>query len=497
MQAIPAAAEATRAVDPTVWWEFLRPFFVTQLGAILAFILAAVIILRMLSERRNPGNFFAWALFVLFVPALGIPLYLLFGGRKSRRLAEHKRSVRQLALSIARRERGARPASEKEPLMHSREEDEVPRRFTGNRFQLLGDDRACYEALLEEIGRAEKTIHVCTYILGHDDDEPARAIMQALTARAEDGLEVLLLIDAYGSFRAGRRMLRDFRAAGGRSARFLPILPLQTKASANLRNHRKAIIFDRCRVVTGGQNIECRFIGREHNPRRYRDFSVLIEGPAVAPFTRSFVSDWCYAAREEPEAFQEALGHVPEPAGEEDMEVITSGPDVIGDPLWEEAVSIIQEIRESLLIVTPYFVPDEVVFRSLLVKARTGRKIRLVIPARSDTRVVDFARGPFLRDLHQAGVEIFLYRPSMLHAKLLVADGKVAAVGSANLDMRSMFVNFENAVFLHTEGPIRELLSWTDGILEECIPFARTRQAKVGNTRNYFEEIAHLLAPML
>jgi cardiolipin synthase len=170
---------------------------------------------------------------------------------------------------------------------------------------------------------------------------------------------------------------------------------------------------------------------------------------------------------------------------------------VEGDALWERLLSLVQQCREEISIVTPYFIPDEVLFQSMLVQAHAGKRIRLIVPERSNHPMVDFARHHYLRQLHEAGVEILLYRKKMLHAKLLVADGQVAMMGSANMDLRSLFVNFEIGVFLYSTEPIQELSAWTESLLPDCVTYLASGHAGAGANRRLMEDFAHLLGPLL
>src|SRR5690606_7429931 len=131
------------------------------------------------------------------------------------------------------------------------------------------------------------------------------------------------------------------------------------------------------------------------------------------------------------------------------LEVVSGGPDEPNDPVWEHFVTLIQECRKEMTLVTPYLVPDEVLFRVLLAKIRAGRKVRLILPRNSAHPFPDLARRPYLRALHKAGAEVLLYEKGVLHGKLFIIDKSVGVVGSANLDMRSLFVNFEVATFIH------------------------------------------------
>jgi cardiolipin synthase len=469
---------------------FLKEILAEHLGTVMGFLLALLVVGRLMLEKRNASNVFAWGLLILFVPWLGAPLFFLFGGRKSARLARAKMQVNAYAAQLAAGLNVEEPPDAKaEPTLAPR------RKFAYNAVHLFGDGVTTYEGLRREIARAQKSIHIQTFILGRD--EYARQIVEDLTERARAGVEVKLLIDALGSLGSGGWFVAPLKRAGGRVARFMPMLPIMTKTSANLRNHRKYAIFDRERVIVGGQNIDQRFICAQDGPGLFLDFSTLIEGPVVAAFNRSFVNDWCFAAGVSPREFRDLLAHVPESRGPHEVEVMTSGPDVVGDPLWERLLTLVQQCQEELTIVTPYFVPDEVLFQSLMVQAHAGRRLRLIVPEKSNHPITDFARHHYLRLLYEAGVEVLLYRPRMNHGKLMLVDNRVAMMGSANMDLRSLFVNFEIGVFMYSKEPIRDLTQWMERLLPGCVTYTASGYAGVGANRRIMEDFAHLLEPLL
>jgi cardiolipin synthase len=318
-----------------------------------------------------------------------------------------------------------------------------------------------------------------------------------LTARARAGVEVKLLLDSLGSFGAWGRLAEPLRYAGGRVVRFLPVLPLQTNGSANLRNHRKFAIFDRERVLVGGQNIDRRFMDARDGPGLFVDFGALIAGPVAAEFNRNFVSDWCFASGDSPQDFSDLLAYAPPARGDEQVEVLASGPDVAGDVLWERLLILTQQCKHELTIVTPYFIPDEVLFRSLIIQAHLGRRVRLILPENSNHLLADFARHYYLRQLHDAGVAVLLYQPKMMHAKLVLVDGEVALTGSANIDLRSLFVNFEIGVFLYSPESILQLTAWTETLSRDCVTYLDSGHAGAGANRRLMEGFAHLLGPLL
>ena len=474
----------------TDWIGSTFVFFLTNATTVAGFILALLIVRRVLVEKRTPSNFFAWFFIVVFFPLVGVPLYFMFGGRKSRKSARIKRKVAQAARSLTTDLEGSEPRPSA-PLAYEGGNTAT----IGNHFELLPDGESTFHRLCHEIKTAEHTIHIATYILGKD--ETGTALLDLLTARAKEGVTVRLLLDSLGSWNHTRAARYKLRKAGGNVAMFLPVLPIQTQISSNLRNHRKIAIFDNYRAITGGQNLDTRFLGATPDPKRFVDFSVITQGPAVAHLTRTFLADWCFAAKESPSQHRDLLRYIPEEAGNSTIEVIASGPDIENDPLWEQIVRIIQEFKQQLTIITPYFIPDEVLFRSLIVKAHTGRQIRLILPLRSNHKIADIARFHYLRELDAAGVDILFYPKRMLHGKLILADGTVAVTGSANIDMRSLFVNFEIALLHYTAPDIEKLNTWAETIQAHCIPYETAIRNKQNIPSKSAEDLVHLLVPLL
>jgi len=467
------------------WVDILVRLILTHFVVLAGFLLGILIIGRMLNEKRNPSNIFAWSLAVLFIPYVAVPLFFLVGGRKSRRMVDIKRRVLQEAMRVASAEERPRP-----PIDNFAVTPEG-----GNRVALLPDGAAAFAELKEQILSARESIHIMTYILGNDPT--GREVVALLARRAREGVEVKLLLDAFGCLWTRGRFVAPIREAGGRVEGFMPLLPLHSHTSANLRNHRKIAIFDRSRAIVGGQNLDQRFMGETVAPGMFVDFSALIEGPVVRSFNFIFASDWVYASKEPPESLHETLRYQPEPVGDSFVEVIESGPEVEGDPLYERILMMVQECRRSLTIVTPYFLPDETLFRSLIIKAHSARRIRLIIPLKSNHHLVDLARDHYLRQLHHAGAEILMVTKEVVHGKLFVADGEIALIGSANIDMRSLFVNFEVGVSLTSPGEVRALGGWIDQLLPQCVPFGESDKAGAKRGRRLAEDFAHLIGPLL
>jgi cardiolipin synthase A/B len=177
--------------------------------------------------------------------------------------------------------------------------------------------------------------------------------------------------------------------------------------------------------------------------------------------------------------------------------VVASGPDVPGDPLYEGIVSMIQEATKSIWIVTPYFIPDEVLLRSLIVKARAGKDITLITPRSSNHPIADFARRHYIRELQKAGANVLLYTHGMLHSKAMMVDDHIALLGSPNFDLRSLFVNFEIGVLVHSRPDVAAMKAWAQELATRChVPkIERPRRGRM--LGNVAEDLSRLLAPLL
>jgi cardiolipin synthase len=456
------------------------------------FLLAVFLIARLMSEKRQPGNTMAWLLVIVLIPYVGVPLYLLFGGRKLRRLVARKSRLSPVPSDAAAVTSPAAAGAIAQALV--RESGCPP--VGGNTVRFLTSGEEAYAEYERQIRGAKHTIHLMTFILGRDDT--GRRIVELLTQRAREGVKVRLLLDAVGCLLSSRGFVEPLRKAGGEVQRFMPVLMLQWRGSANLRNHRKIAVFDQQRVILGGHNLASEYMGPGAFKKRWRDFGAVIEGPAVELLNEIFLADWRYASGQSIDALHAERGvPVIEPRGACELQVVASGPDVEGDALYEGILSFIQEAKRRIWIITPYFIPDEVLFRSLLVKARTGHEVKLVVPARSNHPIADHARRYYLRELQKAGAQVLLFQPGMMHSKGMIVDDRIGLLGSANFDLRSLFVNFEIGVFVYSEPEVRVMRAWAQELIVHCEPLAAEKSSRRRLLGNIAEDLSRLLAPML
>jgi cardiolipin synthase len=322
------------------------------------------------------------------------------------------------------------------------------------------DGRQSWEALLVLIRGARDSLDVCTFVLGRD--EIGDALVDELIRAAGRGVRVRLLLDAFGSLRAGRGPLRTLQAAGAEVRRFMPFLHNPLRGRTNLRNHRKLAIADGVTLWSGGRNQAVEyFIDRPGEPA-WEDLSFRIQGPLVAEAAALFNHDWEVSSGR---VAWRPVRRLPEPASPPQSvqgataQLIPSGPDYADDTVYSLMLSAGYHARTRILAVTPYFVPDDALLSAWCLACRRGVEVTLLMPQRSNHALADLARERSLRQLQQAGGRVLLF-PKMLHAKAVVVDDQLALCGTVNLDARSLFLNFELMFAFYDRAEIEWLAAW-------------------------------------
>jgi cardiolipin synthase len=452
-----------------------------HLATVAGVVLVLFVVGDMLRRRRAPTSTTAWLLAVIFIPWAAVPAYLIFGTRKLK-------AAEDLKTPLALREGGRPRDAEGAAIDRLVRSYGLPAATPGNRVSLCADGVDIFRRTMETIESAGTRLHVQTFIL--HDDATGRAIVEALARRAAAGVEVRLLLDGIGSFMTGRRTLAPLAEAGGEIGWFLPVRPRRLLLG-NLRNHRKATIADDRRVVAGGANMAVEYMGAAPLASRWRDLSFLLEGPAAMAYADMFRADWRFATgRDLPP------GSAPEPveeAGAVSAQVLPSGPDVKGDPLYATLVAAALAAKRRLWIVSPYFIPPDGLFEALSIAAHKGVDVRIVVPDASNHFLADLARAQGLRALAAEGCRIVRFTGGMVHAKIVVMDDDAAMVGSVNIDPRSLFLNFEANCLFYGPHAVRQVTDWIDALHAETAEGAPA----ASRARDTVEGVARMLTPLL
>ncbi len=428
------------------------------LHGLLVFVGLAIYVIgsRTRRQRRHPSAAVAWVVSLALMPYVALPLYLLFGSRK-----------------VARRGVLARAGGESPSSAHGMRAPATPFHqlagamglpaVAGYRALALHEDgREALAALRAVLAAARQTLDVCTFLVG--GDALGRELTDTLAQRARDGVRVRLLVDGIGIYLGGRIDIRRLRAAGVQVTLFVSPLRSVLPGRTNLRNHRKLVIADGCRSWTGGRNLAAEyFVGDPSMLRRrapWIDLSVDFTGTLAHQTQQRFDQDWAFATGK-PVTDTPALDQLDDGPDSGTALLIASGPDQLDDTLYALLVSSCFSAQTRVLAITPYFVPDPVLLMALTLAARRQVAVDLIMPRRSNHLLADLARHPALRELTAAGGRVWLV-PGMVHAKAVLVDADLALVGSANLDERSLFLNYELMVAFFEPSEVARFAGWIE-----------------------------------
>jgi len=423
---------------------------ITVATTVGGYLLAFVLIPRILLQQREAAASLAWIMIIAFVPYLGALLFFLIGRRRIRRRTRKRlraRNVFDKATDQLPYQDPDCPVVVPEPKLSgiSKEIAKVAsyvsenKPLSGNQVEVYIETNRAYDRMEAAILEAQHHIHMMSYIFR--SDQAGKRFRDLLADKARQGVEVRLLVDAVGSHQLETDFIRVLEEAGGHYAAFMPVFPLRGHWRPNLRNHRKILIADGRVGFAGGLNIGDEYQGRKKRFAPWRDTHMRVEGPAAWRLQEIFAEDWFYTTGQD----LVDPGHFPQiqPVGDDVVQVVESGPDQPHENIHAVFFTAISEAKNSIYITTPYFVPDRAVLTALKAAAWKGVDVRILVPGKSDHGLIRLAGNSFHRELVQAGVKLYEHRPGMLHAKTMVVDGRWSTVGSANMDIRSFRLNFE------------------------------------------------------
>jgi len=430
--------------------------------AALVLLLALLASGHVVLHNRDSRAAIAWVGFVWLVPVLGAVLYFIFGVNRLRHQAALLRSNLERYRAQAA-ELGCPP--EELPLHVPGQAAHLSRLarlvggvvdrplLPGNRIEPLLNGDEAYPAMLEAIGQARQTVSFMTYIF--DQDEVGLAFAQALGAAARRGVEVRVLVDAMGIRYSWPTIHRTLRREGVRYALFLPSLAVWHLMTLNMRTHRKILVTDGRLGFTGGMNIRLAHCLQRHSRRPVQDIHFRVKGPVVTQLQEVFADDWLFTTGEalRGDSWFPKL----EKAGQVLARGVTDGPDENFEKLRWTLLGALSIARQSVRIVTPYFVPDPAVVSALNVAAMRGVQVDIILPSRSNLPFVLWASRAMWREVLEHGCRIWLTPPPFDHSKLMLVDGAWVLLGSANWDARSLRLNFEYNVECYDVGLARQL----------------------------------------
>ena len=453
----------------------------------------------LLRPHREPASRLAWILAIFALPIAGVVLYLLLG--ETRISGPRRTRGREINARLPRPSGnyecgGEAGGAHWAPFALARTVNHLDP-TSGNSARLAPDSNAAIDEMIADVDAARETVHGCFYIWLADNN--GLKLKDAFIRAAKRGVRVRLLADALGSRQLIRSdHWRDMRDSGCEVRVALPVgNPLWTviRGRVDLRNHRKLMAVDNRIAWCGSQN--CADPEFRIKPRfaPWVDIMSRWEGPAALHCQYLFVSDWIAEGGEDISDLLKAP--LPPATGSIVAQVLGTGPTAEFDAMPACFSELIHSAREELVITTPYFVPDEQLLFALTSAGRRGVRTLMLFPKRNDNWIVAAASRSYYKDLIDAGVEVYEFKPGLLHSKTMIVDGCTGLIGSANLDRRSFELNFENNILFEDEAFARAVRARQDKYLADCDPVNRDDVGRYGLGLRLWQNLLATLSPML
>lgn len=415
------------------------------------------IAIMLMMENRNPVKSISWIMVLVLFPIVGLVLYVFFGQNLRKQKIISRKSIKQVEMingyydAIKKHSFGNFLSLENEVANYRKVISLIYQNnhsilTSDNKARILNDGIETFDTIISELKKAKHFIHLEYYIF--DQDNIGNQIATILKDKAQSGVKVRVIVDDVGSWHLNRAFFKEMRDSDVEIYPFLQVrFPFFT-SRINYRNHRKIIVIDGKVGFTGGLNIADRYItGSQNIGGKWRDTHLRIEGSAVNSLQSIFILDWYFVSRKR--IADKSYFPVHAPAGDVSMQVLSSGPDGDWKTLEQAFFMAITEAQKSVYIASPYFLPTETIRMALATVALSGVDVRIIVPGKSDAYMTQASSLSYIRGMLEAGVKVYFYQKGFIHSKVLVIDGELSSVGTANMDFRSFEYNFEVTAFMY------------------------------------------------
>jgi cardiolipin synthase len=486
--------------------EFLSSHLVLVVELLVVYVIAFFVAIKILLENRSPAKTAAYLLLIFFVPLIGLLIYYYFGvnyrTKKKYRIKKYNDALFFNALKKQVLEKSQKLLLNRKDFLGAQTElvnllvrDSLAGLSDNNKVKLLTNGEEKFPELFKAIERATQHIHIEYYII--EQGIIANQLKELLIKKSKEGVKVRMIYDDFGSKSIRKKYAEELRANGIEIYPFYKTRFVLFANRLNYRNHRKVVVIDGIVGFIGGINISDRYSNTlKTNEIYWRDTHLKIEGNAVQTLQLNFISDWNFCAENELDL---SRNFFPEQHNEEHqiVQIASSGPDSERATLMFAFFSAIVSASQKVYITTPYLIPNESILTALKQAALSGLDVRLLLPAKSDSRLVNAASQSYFTELLEAGVRIFLYQKGFVHAKTLVLDNNLAVIGTANMDIRSFDLNFEINAFVYDEKVNSELNTAFLNDLNFSKEITLNSWSKRKKLRIVAESLMRLIAPIL
>lgn len=449
---------------------------------------------HVLLQDKQPSVQLAWIFGIAAVPVLGIACYLLIGSDRLLLRRERRRARYRPLGEAAFRPTSILPdgalGEHLTPTFRALARLSSVPTAAANEVEILREANEFYPRLRTAIDAAQEQLWLCFYVWRND--RIGREFVQQVAAAARRGVEVRVLVDEVGSGHTPHSLFDELIAAGGRFSWATTLFPRRNRWFVNLRNHRKIVSVDGELAFVGGMNIGCEYVDGVGG-NAWNDIQLAVRGPSVTQLSAVFADDWHFATGEKLTVVRRA-----EPiAGGIPAQLVAGGPDHQPSTTARSVEALIHTARRSVVLTTPYFVPDEGLLFALELAAARGVRVQLYVSAETDMGPLLLLSRSFFPGLLTAGVEVMEYGADIHHAKLLLVDDELALVGSINLDVRSLNLNYEVSLAIPDRGVVGDLKRYLAERTRSCTVLERERFANRPLKERLREGILRLIAPLL
>lgn len=482
----------------SIAWQYLS--VTTIIGY---YILVLFAVFKLLLENKNPLKTHSYLLGMLLIPVIGLLVYFLFGQDYRRsKMFSRKGAIDQMRINNYV-EKQLDLASHKELIFEEKVKEKVNiirlllsnnRSFLtkNNDIKLLFNGENKFAELIKCLESAKNHIHIEYYII--DNDEIGGQIASILAKKALEGVKVRLIYDDVGTSHLHKSFKKLFDDAGVEHHPFMPVYIPQL-SRANYRDHRKIVVIDGKCAFVGGINIADRYINKG-GTLKWRDVHLKIDGEAVYSLQIVFMLNWYFVSNKRIE-FTKPYFPEFEVTPARYVQIAASGPDSDWASIMQAFFLAISTAKTQVLIATPYFIPNEPILTALSTAALGGVDVQIMFPYKGDNPIVQAASMSYMKEVLEAGVEVYLYSDGFNHSKTMVVDGILSSVGTANMDFRSFDQNFEVNAFVYDEDIASELIARFNEDKNHCLPLRLSRWQQRPIRRRLAESASRLLAPLL
>ncbi len=463
------------------------------------------VIINVILENRNPVRTLAWIIVLVAVPFIGFLFYLYFG--------INYRKIKMFSMKglgdmkwLQYMSEDQKQLIKKSEFLHKRETVEVRKLMTlllnnskalltrFNKVEILNNGEETFPAIFEALQNAKRFIHLEYYII--EMGRLTSRLKELLIEKAKAGVEVRVIYDDVGSWGLTRDFLRELRNAGIQIYPFLPVRFHQFANKANYRNHRKIAVIDGEVGFVGGLNFADRYVDGVPKIGVWRDTHLKVQGEAVTSLQVIFLIDWYFVRQELLLDKNEYLPYI-QADGDMLVQAVTSGPDSDWASIQQAYFTLINMAKRYVFISTPYFMPGETTLNSLKTAAMSGVDVRIMLPHKSDSLLTYWCSRSFVEELLEAGVKVYWYQKGINHSKVIIVDGIVSSVGTANMDIRSFEQNFEVSLILYDRETTKKLAGDFLKDLQSSSEVVIQRWKFRSKREKAYESVARLFAPVL